>query len=764
MINLNQYVTVRLERSGEKWNKIPHDFRTGKDVNPHDPVNWMSLEAARASGQHVGFVLTSTDPYFCIDLDNALGADGEWSDFAKNILSRFPSAFVEVSLSGTGLHIWGRYGDVPVHGTRKANVPGIEIYTRSRFILLGDQSTAIGNIEIDHSESLKALINELFDAPQAVSASWSNRPVEGWEGPEDDDELITAMLKAHGGGERMFGRKVSIAQLWNGDVEAFKTHFPDGSARGYDQSAVDSALASHLAFWTGKNCERIERLMRKSALVRDKWDKHKSYMSRTILNAVGSCQNVYNRPKVTVNKGGLSREIVVRKGFQYLSAQDQIKHFEGCCYIAALHKAFTPKAGLLDGKRFDVVYGGYAFAIDANSKTTKSAWEAFTQSQALSFPKAHGMCFRPECESGSIINQEGETLVNSYREIKIDAKPGDIGPFLNHITKLFPNDRDRQIILSWAAACVQHRGVKFQWSPLIQGGEGNGKSLLGRCLAYAVGHRYTHIPKAKEIGSKFNNWVEGNLLALVEEIYIRDRHDVLESMKELITNDRLEIEGKGGDKYTGDNRCNLIFMTNHKDAIPITVNKRRYCIFYTPQQTFEDIVAYGLNGDYFPKLYNWLKSGGYSHVAHFLMNYKIAEEFNPATLSHRAPTTSSTEEALSCSLGRAEQEMLDAVETGNYGFRGGWLSSLQVKKLLHDVGIKMGPRRLGEMIESLGYVKHPGLAGGRTTKALPTEGFKRTILYCLPNMVDMRLVGDAVVEEYVKANNSLGGGGLRVVK
>jgi len=763
MINLNQYVTVRLEWTGQKWNKIPHDFRVGKDVNPHDPVNWMSLDAARASGQHVGFVLTNTDPYFCIDLDHALDGD-DWSDFAKDILTRFPGAFVEVSLSGTGLHIWGRYTDIPVHGTRKAGLAGIEIYTRSRFILLGDQSGAVGNVEIDHSGALKTLIDELFDSPNDVSdASWTTIPIEGWEGPEDDDELISRMMKAHGGGERMFGRKVSIAQLWDNDINAFKTHFPDRSKRGYDASAVDSALANHLAFWTGKNCERMERLMRKSALVRDKWDKHKSYLSRTILNAVASCQNVYNRPKVNVSEGNLSQGVEVRNGYQYLSAQDQVRHFEGCCYVTAMNKVFTPKAGMLDKPRFDVVYGGYAFAIDANSKTTKSAWEAFTQSQTLSFPKAHGMCFRPECESGAVINQEGETLVNSYREINIDAKPGDVGPFLNHMTKLFPNDQDRQIILSWAAACVQHRGVKFQWSPLIQGGEGNGKSLLGRCLAHAVGHRYTHIPKAKEIGSKFNNWVEGNLLALVEEIYIRDRRDVLESMKELITNDRLEIEGKGGDKYTGDNRCNLIFMTNHKDAIPITVNKRRYCIFYTPQQTFEDIKASGMDGDYFPHIYKWLKGGGYSHVAHWLMNYKIEDQYNPATKSHRAPVTSSTDEALSCSLGRAEQEILDAVAAGVYGFRGGWLSSVQVKKLLADVGIKMAPRRLSEMIESLGYVKHPGLVGGRTTRALPQEDFKRTMLYCQPNGPLCGLVGDAVVDAYARANGA-GGASLRVVK
>jgi hypothetical protein len=46
------------------------------------------------------------------------------------------------------------------------------------------------------------------------------------------------------------------------------------------------ALAQHLAFWTGCDAPRIERLMRKSRMARPKWDMHRTYLRElTITNA-----------------------------------------------------------------------------------------------------------------------------------------------------------------------------------------------------------------------------------------------------------------------------------------------------------------------------------------------------------------------------------------------------------------------------------------------------------------------------------------------
>jgi primase-polymerase (primpol)-like protein len=48
-----------------------------------------------------------------------------------------------------------------------------------------------------------------------------------------------------------------------------------------------------LAFWTGGDRERIERLFDQSGLVREKWWSRADYRERTIANAVRSTGEFY---------------------------------------------------------------------------------------------------------------------------------------------------------------------------------------------------------------------------------------------------------------------------------------------------------------------------------------------------------------------------------------------------------------------------------------------------------------------------------------
>src|SRR6185437_1488528 len=134
--------------------------------------------------------------------------------------------------------------------------------------------------------------------------------------------------------------------------------------------------------------------------------------------------------------------------------------------------------------------------------------------------------------------------------------------------------------------------------------------------------------------------------------------------------------------------CNFILNTNHKDGLRKTSDDRRFAPFYTPQQTVADLTRDGLTGDYFFKFTNWLYADGFAIVSEFLHTYDIPDEFNPATKCQRAPLTSSTESAVTHGLGSLEQEILEAIEQGRPGFRGGWISSLQLDRLLGELNLK----------------------------------------------------------------------------
>ena len=148
-------------------------------------------------------------------------------------------------------------------------------------------------------------------------------------------------------------------------------------------------------------------------------------------------------------------------------------------------------------------------------------------------------------------------------------------------------------------------------------------------------------------GTGFNGWIQGNLFLGIEEIYVAERRDFLEAFKAYVTNDRLPLEKKGIDAFTGDNRVNGLMLTNHRDGVPISIDGRRYAVFFTAQQTAEDVAAAGMGGGYFPDLYDWLKGRkayahlgadyGYAVVNDYLRDYAIAEEFDPAGICMRAP-------------------------------------------------------------------------------------------------------------------------------
>lgn len=760
-----QFILYKLVSRGDKsgkMDKLPVDPNTlqvfKKDQGwQDDPTTWtdantaISLASLCGDQFGVGFFFTKNDPFFFLDIDGCLDRE-TWSPVAMDLMGRLDGAAVEISQSGTGLHIFGQ-GLCPDHSCK--NIPlGLELYTERRFVALTG-TNVVGSADFDCSIALTPLVTNYFPPKIAVGPEeWTTEPVEKWNGFKDDEKLIKKALKSKSTAS-MFGKKASFADLWNCNIEVLAdVYAPDASDTGqYDESVADAALAQHLAFWTGNNCERILRLMCQSGLVRDKW-KRTEYMNQTVMRAVSLQEMVYTGgkktepPRVPVEPAaeplGNMTGPELMTGYQFLGSTQQIEHFKGCVYVQDEHKVFTPSGSLLKSEQFNATYGGYVFQLDSDGsgKVTRKAWEAFTESQAVRYPKAESTCFRPELVQGTLVSEENRTLVNIYVPINTPRIKGDVTPFIQHLTKLLPDARDQEILLSYMAACIQYKGVKFQWAPLIQGAEGNGKTLFTRCVAFAVGERYTHYPPASEIDEKFNDWFFNKLFIGIEDIYVPNhKQEVIEFLKPMITNDRLAKRAMQQGQVMHSVCANFMINTNHKDGLRKTRNDRRFAMFFTAQQNKEDLVRDGMNDNYFPDLYDWLKGrnkyaangamSGYAMVAHFLETYPIRDELNPGHY-HIAPITSSTDEAIHASIGGVEQEILEAIEEGRAGFAGGWVSSMALERLLQQLhmvrAIPHNKRR--ELLRSLGYDWHPHLKDGRVNNAImmPDQGKPRLFI------------------------------------
>ena len=774
MLSYPNWITWKLvQRPGKpKPDKIPLDgnnpFRDGDVTDPLKRRPWRDVRTIIDLGfDHVrgaGFVLSADAPFYCIDLDGVYDpTTGVWDQVAVDIIGMFPTGvYIEWSQSGKGVHIFG-VGKRLDGFHFKSPCKRIEIYDDLRFIAM-TFNTIRGSWDdmTDTSLIMQTVMLMHLGARQAhvgmAGVDWEAGPREPWVREHSDDEILL-LCHSHSSAAVGFGDAASFTQLWTLDpaLGSFgKYAKEDGSLDG---STVDLAIMNTLAHFTKCDAGRMDRLFRQSPACRDKYMERPDYRARTVGMACGR-DKVYQEPKPVVTApGAINSDIaahVARFTNEILDVQEQMDFFAGCVYVASRNEIFMPNGSFAKQESFrSGLYAGHLFIIDQFGKTTSNAWEAFTQNRAVRFPKVTSVCFRPDLPSGVV----GDS-VNVYVPVETKRTHGDVSRFIDHVKKMFPHERDREIITSFMAAVVQHPDVKFQWCPVIQGTEGNGKSMLIRAITHAIGERYTHSVNSntlKEGGAKFNKWIEGKLFIDFEEIYTGDRRDMMEILKPIVTNPRLEIQGKGLDQYTGDNRANMIMATNHKDAIVKTRKDRRYAILFTAQQDYDDCIRDGMTDDYFYSLYNWLNGGGYAAVAGWLAAYPIRDEFNPATRCQRAPETSCVTEAITQSLGVVEQYVEEWIETGRTGFNGGWISSAKLEDALKEVGLasRMAPNKRRAMLANLGYVAHPYLAEGKCPVELFSEGGKRPRLYVKTSNAILYNLADknTIVDMYCKAQN-----------
>jgi putative DNA primase/helicase len=259
-------VTWRYETRGTKRTKVPYRAVGVGPASATDRETWAAYEDAISAFQTrterpfdgVGFVISPDDPYCGIDLDGSITEQGTTQPWAAAILARFPS-YAEVSPSGRGVKIWVRGS---LRGLTRNRKGSIEVYDRKRYFTITGQRLPGAPASIAPcQEELTTWHHEVF----GIRAEQASR--SGHSSPVDDEILRRAISAANG---------EKFKRLWGGDTSGYPS-----------ASEADLALASMIAFYAGGDAAMIERLMCRSGLRRDKWDRH-DYLSRTIARAMQS--------------------------------------------------------------------------------------------------------------------------------------------------------------------------------------------------------------------------------------------------------------------------------------------------------------------------------------------------------------------------------------------------------------------------------------------------------------------------------------------
>lgn len=436
---------------------------------------------------------------------------------------------------------------------------------------------------------------------------------------------------------------------------------------------------------------------------------------------------------------------------ELLTVFDQEQHFEDCIFVNESAEVFHVDHGLMKHSVFKVIYGGHEFAMGTISKkTTRDAYEAFTLRTGQKTPRVDRAGFNPNKAPGEIYWQEGISFVNVYKPTEVESIAGDVSRFLIHLAKIVPDERDRCYLLGWMAAVVQNPGSKFRWMPVIQGIDGNGKSMLINIMQRAVGHQYSFILPAKKLDDKNNGFMGESLFVGIHEIYVSHRRELVDTLKEWIADTAISSEDKYIKKGMIYNYVNFMACTNHKDAIPKSRNDRRYFVLFTPQQSKGDLQKWGMDSHYFTDMFTWLENGGYGNITNYLQTMQIHDDFHPGVNVTRAPMSSMEAEVVAESKTELQRRISDYIEDAPQGLIGNIISGRKVSEM---VGEKYSGVAVTNALKELDWIKHPNLPRGKATRRIFEEEGKRPYLFVKQGAPEEQLDAEAVMQSFMVAQN-----------
>ena len=248
--------------------KIPKCPYSGGNAMSNNRETWSDFDTAIKAVEKYGFKgvgFMFSPPYFGVDLDKCIDNDEFVNEFIETLQS-----YNEISTSGTGIHIICR-GVLPDGARRKANV---EMYQDGRyFIMTGNLKNPQYKEIVDCTNTVKILHQKYLYQERALYAPREVTPVD-----MNDQEIIDKATNCRTGG--------AFSELYHGNWQGFYN----------SQSDADIALCNHLAFWTQRNEEQIDRIFRSSGLMRGKWDEMRgscTYGEKTIARAIADCVEVY---------------------------------------------------------------------------------------------------------------------------------------------------------------------------------------------------------------------------------------------------------------------------------------------------------------------------------------------------------------------------------------------------------------------------------------------------------------------------------------
>lgn len=324
---------------------------------------------------------------------------------------------------------------------------------------------------------------------------------------------------------------------------------------------------------------------------------------------------------------------------------------------------------------------------------------------------ADSTMYRPDLpESGAdLFYVDGLPFVNSYMPSSVPASDPDWRGkdawqiCERHIHNIL-SEEAAQVIIKWMAHNVQFPGRKILWAPIIVGVQGDGKTTLSKMLGAAMGHQNVSPVSPESMFSEFTGWAEGSCVKVLEEIRVHgnSRHNAMNKLKPLITNDQVEIVRKGKDGKQVVNVTNYLALTNHMDALALDEGDRRWGVFKTRFNHRQDMLA-EFDDAYWETLHSAIHTEP-GAIRAWLLNVDLST-FNrvagPEVGEHKRAMIEATK----------PQDQMDVEEAIAVGWHGVTENVVATDCLnaaiLANTGQRLNSKRIANALEAAGWVRVP---------------------------------------------------------
>jgi hypothetical protein len=223
--------------------------------------------------------------------------------------------------------------------------------------------------------------------------------------------------------------------------------------------------------------------------------------------------------------------------------------------------------------------------------------------------------------------RDGLVYGNRWRDARPVAVAGDVGPWLAHVERMIPDDRERSHVLDVMAFKVQNPNRKINHAVLHGGAPGAGKDTLWAPFLWAIGGDAlvnVSLVRNEELTSQWGYALETEVMVINElrQSEAKDRRALENQLKPLIAAppDMLPINRKGLHPYMALNRLFVLAYSNERVAINLPTEDRRWFVIWSDAGRMSPAESVGL--------WAWYKSGGMAHVAAWLHQRDVSA-FNP---------------------------------------------------------------------------------------------------------------------------------------